>query len=84
VLEDPSTRRAPRADESSSSRSIWLLAATPLVLLVTYYVSFMTHEYGHSFTAWILGINSSPWPIHGGSNSIGNILFLDEVDEHVD
>jgi hypothetical protein len=44
----------------------------------------MTHEYGHSFAAWILGIKSSPWPIHWGSNSIGNILFLDEVDEHVD
>ena len=29
---------------------MWLLlAATPLVLLVTYYVAFMTHEYGHSF-----------------------------------
>lgn len=94
MLEDPIARRAPsdprpmgdpRADESASSRSMWLLlAATPLVLLVTYYVSFMTHEYGHSFAAWILGIKSSPWPIHWGSNSIGNILFLDEVDEHVD
>jgi hypothetical protein len=70
---------------SIRSRSMWLLlAATPLVLLVTYYVSFMTHEYGHSFAAWMLGIKSSPWPIHWGSNSIGNILFLAEVDEHVD
>jgi membrane-associated phospholipid phosphatase len=64
---------------------MWLLlAATPLVLLVTYYVSFMTHEYGHSLAALILDIKSGPWPIHWGSNSIGNILFLDEVDEHVD
>ncbi|MFI5509410.1 hypothetical protein ACIA48_18240 [Mycobacterium sp. NPDC051804] len=71
--------------DSSGSRSMWLLlASTPLVLLVTYYVSFMTHEYGHSFAAWFLGIKSSPWPIHWGSNSIFNILFLDEVDEHVD
>ncbi len=70
---DPSTRRAPA---ETSSRSTWLLlAATPLVLLVTYYVAFMTHEYGHSFAAWILGIKPSPWPIHWGSNSFVNILF---------
>ncbi|MBY0290094.1 MAG: hypothetical protein K2X52_23570 [Mycobacteriaceae bacterium] len=69
----------------STRRSTWLLlSATPLILLVTYYVSFMTHEYGHSFAAWILGIKSSPWPITWGSNSIGNFLFLSEVDEHVD
>ena len=65
--------------------SAWLLlASTPLVLFVTYYVSFLTHEYGHSFAAWILDIKSSPWPITWGSNSVTNILFLDEVDEHVD
>ena len=70
---------------STRSRSMWLLlAATPMVLLVTYYVSFMTHEYGHSFAAWMLGIKSSPWPITWGSNTIGNFLFLSEVDEHVD
>ena len=64
---------------------MWLLlAATPIVLLITYYVSFMTHEYGHSFAAWMLGIKSSPWPITWGSNTIGNFLFLSEVDEHVD
>jgi hypothetical protein len=54
------------------------------VLLATYYVAFMTHEYGHSFAARILGITPRPWPIHWGSNSIANILFLDELDEHVD
>ncbi len=75
MLEDTSIRR---------TTSWLLLAATPLILLVTYYVSFMTHEYGHSFAAWILGIKSSPWPITWGSNTIGNFLFLSEVDEHVD
>ena len=84
--EDPSTPHVQSViDGSSSSRSTWLLlAATPLVLLVTYYVSFMTHEYGHSFAAWMLGIKSSPWPITWGSNTIGNFLFLSEVDENVD
>jgi hypothetical protein len=81
VLADPITR----ADLPAPSRSAWLLlASTPLVLLVTYAVAFVAHEYGHSFAAWILGIKSSPWPIHWGGNSIGNILFLDEVDELVD
>jgi hypothetical protein len=30
------------------------------------------------------GIKQSPWPITLGSNTIGNFLFLSEVDEHVD
>jgi hypothetical protein len=94
VPEDPSARPAPadsgdsrpkgvpRADESSHSRSVWLLlASTPLVLLVTYDVAFVAHEYGHSFAAWILGIKSSPWPIIWGGNSIGNIVFLSDMDE---
>jgi hypothetical protein len=97
VPEDPSARPAPadsgdsrlkgvpRADESSHSRSVWLLlASTPLVLLVTYDVAFVAHEYGHSFAAWILGIKSSPWPIIWGGNSIGNIVFLSNMDENVD
>jgi hypothetical protein len=93
VLEDPSTRRAPAAtddhapsqDTDAPSRSAWLLlASTPLVVLVTYYLSFLPHEYGHSFAAWILGIKSSPWPIIWGDTSIGNILFLDKMDENVD
>jgi hypothetical protein len=75
----------PRADESSSSRSVWrLLASTPLFLFVTYDVAFLAHEYGHSFAAWILGIKSSPWPISWGGNSIGNMLFLSDMDENVD
>lgn len=73
------------ADKSSNSRSVWLLlASTPLVLIVTYDVAFVTHEYGHSFMAWILGIKSSPWPIIWGDTSIGNILFLSGLDENVD
>ena len=57
--EDPSTPHVqPVIDESYSSRSTWLLlAAAPLVLLITDYVSFMTHEYGHSFAAWMLALN---------------------------
>jgi hypothetical protein len=71
--------------ESSNSRSVWLLlASTPLVLLVTYDVAFVAHEYGHSFMAWILGIKSSPWPIIWGDTSIANILFLSDLDENVD
>jgi hypothetical protein len=64
---------------------MWLLlASTPLILLVTYDVAFLAHEYGHSFAAWILGIKSSPWPILWGGNSIDNIVFLSDMDENVD
>jgi hypothetical protein len=80
------TRAAPVVSESSARPgSTWLLLAfTPLILLVTYDVAFIAHEYGHSFTAWILGIKPNPLPIQWGEPNIGNILFLDELDEHVD
>jgi hypothetical protein len=76
VPEDPSTPHVqPVIDESSSSRSTWLLlGATPLVFLVTYYVSFMTHEYGHSFAAWMLGIKIEPLANYLGQQHHGQLL----------
>jgi hypothetical protein len=72
-------------DEPAPSWSTWLLlASTPLVVLLTYYLSFLPHEYGHSFAAWIMGIKSSPWPIIWGDTSFGNILILDKMNENVD
>lgn len=82
---DAARAAAVASEPSQRSGSTWLLLAfTPLILLVTYDVAFIAHEYGHSFTAWILGIKPNPLPIQWGEPNIGNILFLDELDEHVD
>jgi hypothetical protein len=82
---DPKPTGRATTDERAPSSSAWLLlASTPLVVLLTYYLSFLPHEYGHSFAAWIMGIKSSPWPIHWGDTSIGNILLLDKMNENVD
>jgi hypothetical protein len=61
-----------------------LLASTPLVLLLTHYVSVLPHEFSHSIMAWVLGIKENPWIIDWGGDSWLNILLLVHINENVD
>ncbi len=72
------TRRA------TDRTAVWLLAATPLVLLVTHYVAVIPHEFAHSIMAWLLGIKPEPGNITWGGTSLGNVLLLWDIDENVD
>ncbi|CAM3849124.1 hypothetical protein [Smaragdicoccus niigatensis] len=62
----------------------WLLAATPVILILTHYAAVLPHEFGHSFMAWALGLKPDPLNIHWGGSSIANVLLLINIDEHVD
>jgi hypothetical protein len=62
----------------------WLLASTPIVVLITHYAVVLPHEFAHSFTAWVLGAKPNPWAIDWGGFSIPNVLLLIHVDENVD
>jgi hypothetical protein len=44
----------------------------------------MTHEYSHSFTAWLLGWMRDPLALDYGKATVGNILFLGDVSDNVD
>lgn len=66
----------------SSTR--WLIAATPLVVLLTHYAAVLPHEFSHSIVAWILGIKDTPFNIDWGGSSLLNILLLMHIDENVD
>ena len=67
-----------------SSATWWLLAATPIVVLLVHYIAVLPHEFDHSLMAWMWGIKSDPWNITWGHGTIGDILLLLGVDENVD
>ena len=69
---------------ATRTRTAWLLAATPVVLLLTHYAAVLPHEFMHSIVAWLLGIKANPLIIDWGGTSILNILLLIHIDENVD
>lgn len=68
---------------SMSRRAVWLLAATPLVLLLTHDAAVLPHEFSHSVAAWLLGLKDRPGHIDWGGSSLLNILLLIHIDENV-
>ncbi len=65
-------------------RPAFLLAATPLLILLSHYAAVLPHEFSHSIMAWLLGLKSDPLAIDWGGTSLLNILLLIHVDENVD
>lgn len=47
-------------------------------------IAFFSHEYAHSFTAFVLGWKKNPLALNYGSLNIGNILLQFDIDENVD
>lgn len=69
---------------SPSPRVGWLLAATPVMVLLAHYAAVLPHEFSHSIMAWLLGIKDQPGNIDWGGTSLLNILLLIHIDENVD
>jgi hypothetical protein len=65
-------------------RTNWLLAATPLVVLLTHYAAVLPHEFAHSIVAWLVGIKDQPGNIDWGGTSLLNIFLLIDIYENVD
>lgn len=66
------------------TRTTWLLAATPLVVLLTHYAAVLPHEFSHSIVAWLVGIKDQPGNIDWGGTSLLNIFLLIDIYENVD
>ncbi|HEV2680523.1 MAG TPA: hypothetical protein VGV14_08480 [Rhodanobacter sp.] len=47
-------------------------------------IAFFSHEYAHSFTAWLLGFKMNPWLLHFGTLSFSNVIAMMQVNENVD
>lgn len=76
--------RGSRPDPSTRSWAGWLLAVTPIVLLLTHALAVLPHEFAHSIVAWLFGLKSNPLHIDWGGRSLLNILLLIHIDENVD
>jgi len=78
-------REAIGPERAGHVRATWtLIAATPVVLLITHYLAVLPHEFTHSILAWALGIKADPWAIDWGGTSAANVLLLLHIDENVD
>lgn len=69
---------------ASPSRTKWLLAATPILLLLTHYAAVLPHEFAHSLVAWLVGIKLVPGDIYWGPGNVVNIALLVDINENVD
>ena len=84
---DPSAvdrARPAGAPLGADRRTAWLLAATPLVLLLTHYAAVLPHEFAHSVVAWLVGIKDQPGNVDWGGTSLLNVLGLVDIYENVD
>jgi hypothetical protein len=56
---------------------------TALQLWFAHAVAFFTHEYAHSFTAWLLGWKANPLLLHYGHPSLAVLLVQRGINENV-
>jgi hypothetical protein len=72
-------------------RSGWLPGKNWLIFLllniiiawVTHAISLFSHEYSHSFTAWLLGWKTNPFALNYGQLTLSNVLAQFDIDENV-
>src|ERR1700754_184833 len=56
---------------------------TMFLVLFTHAIAYLSHEYSHSFLAWILGFKENPLALDYGSPTWRNIILLGDIDENV-
>jgi hypothetical protein len=62
--------------------NIILLWLTPTYIWLAQLTAYL-HEFGHSFTAWALGLKNNPLDIIYGGWSWQKLIFLANIDENV-
>ncbi len=60
----------------------WLLAV--IQIWIAHAIGFFMHEYGHSFTAWLLHYKANPLALNYGHLNLDNLLWQSDIDENVD
>jgi hypothetical protein len=58
--------------------------ATFVLALIAHAVAYLTHEYSHSLSAWLLGWMKEPFGIDYGPATVSNVIFLGDVSDNVD
>ncbi len=59
-------------------------ALTIALIFLAHATAYLTHEYSHATTAWLLGWMRSPIGIDYGRATLANVLFLQDVGDGVD
>lgn len=54
-----------------------------IIILVAHALALFSHEYAHSFTAWLLGWKTNPLALNYGELTPINILAQIQIDENV-
>lgn len=84
MVEGTNDRRVGTRRSATAQLAVWLLVATPVILLLTHYVAVIPHEFAHSTVAWLLGIKPEPGNITWGGTSPTNVLLLWNINENID
>jgi hypothetical protein len=71
------------APSVSTKENIVFGIATCIMVVIAHAVAYMTHEYSHSFMAWVLGWMTQPLALDYGRPTLYNILFLGDVGDNV-
>jgi hypothetical protein len=64
-------------------RNVLFGVATCVLIVIAHAIAYMTHEYSHSFMAWVLGWMPKPLALDYGRPTLYNILFLGDVGDNV-
>ena len=70
-------------ENTTKPTTLKLILLTPIFIWLSHYLVVCIHEYGHAFTAWILGYKNSPFDLNYGGTRLENLLFLLNIDQHV-
>ena len=76
---------------SNNHRSGWLPGSNWLlffllnitIIWITHAISLFSHEYAHSFTAWLLEWKTNPFALNYGQLTLSNVLAQFDIDENV-
>ncbi|MGY2048308.1 hypothetical protein ACW9J6_09020 [Methylobacterium sp. JK268] len=61
-----------------------MVLATLPMLVIAHHAAVLAHEFGHSFTAWLLGLKEDPLTLRWGAATVLNALTLHQIGENVD
>jgi len=67
-----------------TANNVVFALTTLVVVIVAHALAYLSHEYSHSLTAWLLGWMKEPFGIDYGPATVYNVIFLGDVSDNVD
>lgn len=68
---------------TNTARYLLTLLITPILFVLSMWVSVFPHEYAHATVACLYGFKLSPFDIYYGHFNWQNVVFVTGIDEHV-